>query len=100
LFLQEDQMNIYLQFFVTIPFLVLACQFYLWVLSLHGVARQKHCQALGVAYCTAGTVSLLFRSLPLALVGLILFMLGMRLIAHGLDRIGKRIFIDRFDEDR
>jgi Na+/phosphate symporter len=97
---QEDQMNMYLQFFVTIPFIVLMCQFYLWVVSLHGVERQNHCRALGVTYCTAGTVCFLFRSLPLALVGLMLFMLGLRLIAHGLDRIGKSIFIDRFDEDR
>ena len=93
-------MNIYVQCFVTIPFVVVMVQFYLWIVSLKGLEKQKHCRALGVTYTTLGTVCFFFRTLPLALTGLIVFMLGLRLIAHGLDRIDKTVFIDRFDEDR
>lgn len=93
-------MNIYLQFFVTIPFIVFVCQLYQWVVSLKGTVRQRHCRGLGITYTSAGTVCFLFRSFPLTLLGLLLLMLGLRLIAHGLDRIDKSIFIDRFDEDQ
>jgi Na+/phosphate symporter len=93
-------MNIYVEGFVMIPFVVVMFQFYLWIVSLKGVEKQKHCRALGITYTTLGTVCFMFRALPLAVVGLILFMLGMRLLAHSLDRIDKTIFIDRFDEDR
>lgn len=92
-------MNVYVQGFVLIPFVVLMFQFYLWIISLKGAERQRHCRALGITYTTLGTVCLLFRTLSLAVVGLILFMLGLRLIAHGLDRMNKTIFIDRLDED-
>ena len=93
-------MNIYVQCFVVIPFMVVMVQFYWWIVSLKGLERQKHCRVLGVIYTTLGTVCFTFRTLPLAIVGLLLFMLGLRLIAHGLDRIGKTIFIDRLDDDR
>jgi len=92
--------NIYVQCFITIPFIVVSFQFYNWIVSLKGVEKQKHCMALGVVYTTCGTTCFLFRSVPLVFVGLMLFMLGMRLIAHGLDRIDKKRFIDRFDEDQ
>jgi len=92
--------NIYIECFVMIPFVVIMFQFYLWIVSLKGVEKQKHCRALGVIYTTLGTVCFMFRSAPLAAVGLILFMLGLRLIAHGLDRIDKNTFIDRFHEDQ
>jgi ABC-type amino acid transport system permease subunit len=90
-------MNVYVECFVMIPFVVVMFQFYHWIVSLKGVERQKHCQALGITYTTLGTVCLMFRSLALGIVGLILFMLGMRLIAYGLDRINKTNFIDRAD---
>jgi len=93
-------MNIYVECFISIPFIFVSFQFYTWIVSLKGVAKQKHCQALGIIYTTLGTVCFMFRSLSLAVVGLVLFMLGLRLIAHGLDRINKTVYIDRFDEDR
>ena len=92
-------MNIYVQCFVTIPFIVVMFQFYSWIVSLQGVEKQRHCNTLGITFTTLGTVCFIFRSLPLTVVGLLLFMLGLRLIAHGLDRINKTIFIDRFDEN-
>ena len=91
-------MNIYLECFVMIPFIVVSLQFYSWIVGLEGAEKQKHCMALGVVYTTVGTTCFLFRTLALAIVGMSLFMLGMRLLAHGLDRINKTNFIDRFDD--
>jgi hypothetical protein len=93
-------MQVYVECFVMIPFVVVMCQFYLWIVSLKGAEKQRHCRALGITYTTLGTVCFLFRSLSLAVVGMILFMLGLRLIAYGLDRIDKTIFIDRLDDDK
>jgi len=93
-------LNIYIECFVMIPFIVVSLQFYSWIVSLEGEEKQKHCRALGITYTTLGTTCLMFRSLGLAIIGLILFMLGMRLIAHGLDRINKTVFIDRYKEDK
>jgi Na+/phosphate symporter len=83
-----------------IPFVVVMVQFYSWIVSLEGVEKQKHCKVLGVIYTTLGTVCFMLRTLPFAIMGLILFMLGLRLIAHGLDRLNKSVFIDRFDGDK
>jgi Na+/phosphate symporter len=93
-------LRIYVECFVMIPFIVVMHQFYSWIVSLQGEEKQKHCRILGIVYTTLGTVCFLFRSLSLAIVGLILFMLGLRLIAHGLDRINKTNFIDRCNEDQ
>lgn len=97
--LLEVLMNVYVQCFLAVPFVTVMFQFYMWIISLKGVERQKHCRALGITYTTLGTVCLFFRTLPMALVGLILFMLGMRLLAYSLDRLDKKIFIDRVDSD-
>lgn len=93
-------MNIYIGCFIMIPFIVVMVQFYNWIVSLEGAEKQKHCKVLGVIYTTLGTVCFMLRSIPLAIMGMILFMLGLRLIAHGLDRLNKSIFIDRYDADR
>jgi Na+/phosphate symporter len=91
--------NIYVECFIMIPFIVVMYQFYSWIVSLQGVEKQKHCRALGITYTTLGTVCFMFRSLSFAIVGLMLFMLGLRLIAHALDRIDKSVFIDRYHDD-
>jgi hypothetical protein len=84
---------------VTIPFVIVMFQFYSWIVSLQGVDKQRHCKALGIVYTTLGTCCFIFRTLPFAIAGLLIFMLGLRLIANGLDRINKTTFIDRLDED-
>ena len=83
-----------------LPIVAVAFQFYSWIVSLEGLERQVHCRALGVVYTTLGTISFVFRTFPSAVIGFILIMLGLRLIARGLDRMNKTIFIDRLDEDR
>jgi hypothetical protein len=47
---------------------------------------------------TLGIMALVFKSAPFAFFGLILMMLGFRLIARGLDRLDKNIFIDQYDD--
>lgn len=92
-------MNVYVQCIITIPFIVISIQVYLWSASLKGAERQRHCRTLGIAYTSLGSACFLFRTLPFAVVGLVLFMLGMRLIAHSLDRIDKKMFIDRYEDE-
>lgn len=92
-------MNVYIEYFVIIPFVVVMFQFYMWIVSLEGIERQNHCKVLGITYTTLGIVCFVFRSLSFAIVGLILIMFGLRLIAYGLDRINKTIFIDHLSND-
>jgi dolichol kinase len=76
-------MNIYIKCFLVIPFVVVMFQFYMWIISLEGAEKQKHCKALGTTYTFLGIVSFVFKSFPIGIVGVILIILGLRLIAHG-----------------
>lgn len=96
---EGEPVNVFWKLFVVVPFVVVSLQFYSWIVSLKGLERQRHCRALGITYATVGTVAFVFRSLPFAVIGLVLFMLGLRLMAHGLERVDKTIFIDQLDED-
>ena len=84
---------------VLLPVIALLYQYYRYSIIKGGVARQKSCQALGIVYCTLGITALAFHSVAFVLAGLLLLMFGLRLIAHSLDRIDKKIFIDRYDDD-
>jgi hypothetical protein len=84
---------------VLIPLFIMCYQFYAFSITSKGVEIQKRCQSLGIVYTTLGICSLAFRTPLTVFGGLILIMLGFRLIARGLDRLDKKIFIDRFDED-
>jgi uncharacterized membrane protein len=48
---------------------------------------------------TFGLTALIARQPALVVMGLILIMFGFRLMATGLDRIDKKVFIDRYDEE-
>lgn len=85
---------------ILLPVLALLYQYYRYSVIKRGVAKQKSCQALGIAYCTLGIISLAFHSIAFVLAGLLLLMFGLRLIAHSLDRIDKKIFIDRYDDQK
>jgi hypothetical protein len=49
---------------------------------------------------SAGIAALAYKSVPFAFFGIILMMFGFRLIAKGLDRLEKKVFIDRFEEGK
>jgi hypothetical protein len=92
-------MELYLQTLFMMPLAILFIQFYLYAVSLKGEERQKSCRLLGIMYMSLGITSLVTRSVPISFGGLIMIMLGFRLMAHGLNRLDKRIYIDRFDEE-
>ena len=47
-------MNIYVKCFIMIPFVVVMFQFYMWIISLKGAEKQKHCKVLGIVSATPG----------------------------------------------
>ena len=89
----------FFQLLILIPILVICYQIYAFSSSRTGVDKQKRCQNLGIAYITLGILSLIERQLLFALFGIILIMLGLRLMAKGLDRIDKKVFIDCYKEE-
>jgi hypothetical protein len=92
-------MQIFVESLIILPLLVVCFQLYSYSLHGEGRERQQRCQNLGIAFMTMGITTLVFKSAPFAFFGLILIMFGFRLLARALDRLDKRIFIDRFDDN-
>jgi hypothetical protein len=93
-------MQEFLKYLAVMIALVVCYQLYTFSISKDGLIKQKRCQTLGIVYMTIGIFSLVFRTGPTFIGGLVLIMLGFRLIAKGLDRLDKRTFIDQYDEDK
>jgi hypothetical protein len=93
-------MRSYVEILIILPLLVLCYQLYSFSVNSTEQKRQERCQNLGIILMTFGITALVFRSPPSAFFGLILIMFGFRLIARGLDRFDKSIFIDRYDGDK
>jgi hypothetical protein len=92
-------MRIYIETLIVMPLLVLCYQLYAFSVGSEKLKLQERCLKLGVAFMTLGVLGLAIKTAPFAFSGLILMMFGFRLIAKGLDRLDKNVFIDRFDED-
>ncbi len=90
---------LYLQIFFAIPIVIISTQLFWYATSRTGAERQSTCRGMGIAYATAGIVSLVFHSAFFAFLGFYLIMLGLLLISRGLDRLDKKIFIDSYVED-
>jgi hypothetical protein len=90
----------YIEYMFITAVVIVFNQFYAYAVSLTGQEKQSTCQRLGIAYITLGILSFVIRTPPVVIAGFILIMMGLRLIAHGLDRIDKNIFIDRYDSDK
>lgn len=84
---------------VAIPSFVIIYQFYSYAVSSKGEERQKKCLTLGVVFSTLGVTGLALQSVVTVFGGIILMMIGFRLLAYGLDRIDKKVFIDHFAAD-
>lgn len=91
-------MAIIIKLLIMIPLLIICFQIYEFTSSRKGVEKQNRCQTLGIVYMVFGIISLVERDLIFAFFGLILIMFGFRLLAKGLDRIDKKVFIDRYNE--
>ena len=92
-------MESFVKYLLLLLLWVFGVQLYSFAANLEGVEKQKGCQNLGILYITAGIVSLAFRQTLFVVSGFMLIMLGVRLVSHGLDRIGKNIYIDRYNGD-
>ena len=93
-------MRTYVEILVLLPLLVMCYQLYFFSVHSEGKKQQERCQKLGVVFMTFGIMALVFKSAPLAFFGLILIMFGFRLIARGLDRLDKKVFIDQYEDDK
>src|SRR5512133_172045 len=80
----------------TLSFLILCYQGYCYATTLTGKARQDTCQQQGIFFTTLGVGAFLVHSIPVVFAGMVLIMLGLRLIAHGLDRIDKTGYTNYF----
>jgi uncharacterized membrane protein YfcA len=89
----------FFQLLIIIPLLVICYQIYSFSSSRKGADRQDRCQKLGIGYMSFGILSLIEREPLFAFFGLILIMLGFRLMAKGLDRIDKTVFIESYNEE-
>lgn len=90
----------FLKYLALLMALMVCYQLYAFSVSRIGKVKQEQCQSLGIVFMSIGIVSLMFRTIPTFMGGLVLIMLGFRLIAQGLDRLNKKTFIDRYDEDQ
>jgi hypothetical protein len=90
----------YFQLLILIPLLVICYQIYAFSSSRKGEDRQNRCQKLGIVYTVIGILSLIERTTIFAFFGLIMIMFGFRLMARGLDRMDKKIFIDRYNSEK
>lgn len=92
-------MQQYIEYICMAAVVIVLNQFYAYSISLKGQVKQLSCQKLGIVYVTLGIVCFVFHKPPVVIAGIILIMMGLRLIAHGLDRIDKKTFIDRYDTE-
>jgi integral membrane sensor domain MASE1 len=92
-------MYVYFGLLATVPVLMICYQMYAFSVNKQGAEKQKSCQMLGIVYMTSGITALIARQPVFVFMGLVLMMVGFRLMATGLDRIDKKIYIDHYDED-
>jgi len=90
-------MRTYLEFLAMLPVLVVCYQLYAFAARSQGEDRQRRCQKLGIVYMAIGTTCLVSRESAFVCFGLLLIMTGFRAMAKGLDRLDKKVFIDRYD---
>ena len=93
-------MLLYFQLLIFLPLLIVCYQFYAFSSQSKGVDKQNRCQKLGIAYMVIGILTLIKREPLFAFFGLVMIMFGFRLMAKGLDRIDKNVFIDQYDDDK
>ena len=88
----------YVKFLILLPLFAVIFQMYNYALTRQREEKQAVCRGLGIMLLSIGIASLVSRDPLFVFAGLILMMAGFRLIAHGLDRLDKKIYIDRYNE--
>ena len=89
----------YVKLLLLLPMIIFGYQLYCYTISLKRAEKQRACRSLGIIIFPAGVICLVYRNFFAVIVGLVMIMFGLRLIAYGLERKDKTIFIDRYDED-
>jgi len=92
-------MTEYLKLLLILPVIVIGYQLYRYTITLKREEKQRACRSLGIIIFPAGVICLVFRNFYAVMAGLVIIMFGLRLIAYGLERKEKNIFIDRYEED-
>jgi uncharacterized membrane protein HdeD (DUF308 family) len=92
-------MTEYLKILMILPVLLFGYQLFRYTVTLKREEKQRACRSLGIIIFPAGVVCLVFHNFYAVIAGLVMIMSGLRLIAYGLERKDKNIFIDRYDED-
>ena len=92
-------MTEYLKLMLILPVIVIGYQLYRYTITLKREEKQRACRSLGIIIFPAGVICLVFRNFYAVMAGLVIIMFGLRLIAYGLERKEKNIFIDRYEED-
>lgn len=80
--------------------LVFLYQLYNYALSRRKAHKEQACYGTGITYIVLGVLCFIFRDPFLSFLGLMLLMLGLLLLANGLQRKDKTIFIDRYHGDK
>ncbi|NVN99171.1 MAG: hypothetical protein HXX17_07590 [Geobacteraceae bacterium] len=91
-------MALFIKLLFMIPLLIICLQIYKFTSSRKGEGKQDRCQKLGIGYMVIGIISLIERDPVFAFFGLILIMFGFRLMAKGLDRLDKKMFIEQYND--
>ena len=86
-----------LQLIGLLTILIVIYQVYSYAVTRQREEKQSVCRGLGVVLFSVGVVTLITRDTFLVFSGIFLMMLGLRLLAYSLDRMDKKIFIDRYD---
>jgi uncharacterized membrane protein len=87
----------YVKMLILLPFFAVIYQMYSYAVSRQREEKQRVCRGLGIILFSIGSASLVSRDYLFVFTGLILMMSGFRLIAHGLDRLDKKVFIDSYN---
>lgn len=88
----------YVKFIFLLPLFAFICQIYYYAITRQREEKQGICRGLGIMLFSLGVASLVSRDYFIVFAGLILMMSGFRLIAHGLDRLDKTIYIDSYND--
>jgi hypothetical protein len=88
----------YVKLLVLLPVIVFGYQLYRYTITLQREEKQRACKSLGIIIFSVGVACLALRNVPSFILGIVTIMIGFRLIAFGLDRKNKTIFMDRYDD--
>ena len=89
----------YAKLLILLPVIVFGYQLFRYTVSLKREDRQRACRSIGIIVFPVGVVCLVFRNFYAVVAGLVIIMFGLRLLAYGLERKDKKIFIDRCEDD-